>query len=75
MARLTAPPAIVILGVGAQDTARRVQSLYDGAQVHGLQGRVADADVAYTELNAHLRELYASGTPIIALCAAGIVIR
>jgi cobalt-precorrin 5A hydrolase/precorrin-3B C17-methyltransferase len=75
MARLTTPPAIVILGVGAQDTARRVQSLYDGAQVHGLQGRVADADVAYTELNAHLRELYASGTPIIALCAAGIVIR
>ena len=75
MARLTAPPAIVILGVGAQDTARRVQSLYDGAQVHGLQGRVADADVAYTELNAHLRALYASGTPIIALCAAGIVIR
>jgi cobalt-precorrin 5A hydrolase/precorrin-3B C17-methyltransferase len=75
MARLTTPPAIVILGVGAQDTARRVQSLYDGAQVHGLQGRVADADVAYTELNAHLRELYASGMPIIALCAAGIVIR
>ncbi|OUL74044.1 precorrin-3B C(17)-methyltransferase [Paraburkholderia hospita] len=75
MARLTTPPAIVILGVGAQDTARRVQSLYDGAQVHGLQCRVANADVAYTELNAHLRELYASGTPIIALCAAGIVIR
>jgi cobalt-precorrin 5A hydrolase/precorrin-3B C17-methyltransferase len=75
MARLMTPPAIVILGVGARDTARRVQSLYDGAQVHGLQGRVADADVAYTELNAHLRELYASGTPIIALCAAGIVIR
>lgn len=75
MARLTAPPAIVILGVGAQDTARRVQSLYEGAQVHGLRGRVADADVAYTELNAHLRALYASGTPIIALCAAGIVIR
>ncbi|BCF99464.1 precorrin-3B C(17)-methyltransferase [Paraburkholderia sp. PGU19] len=75
MARLTAPPAIVILGVGALETARRVQSLYDGAQVHGLQGRVADADIAYTELSAHLRELYASGTPIIALCAAGIVIR
>lgn len=75
MARLTTPPAIVILGVGALDTARRVQSLYDGAHVHGLQGRVADADVAYTELNAHLRALYAGGTPIIALCAAGIVIR
>ncbi|MBP0592551.1 precorrin-3B C(17)-methyltransferase [Paraburkholderia sp. LEh10] len=75
MARMTTPPAIVILGVGAQATARRVQSLYEGAQVHGLQGRVSDADNAFTELGAHLRELYASGTPIVALCAAGIVIR
>ncbi|ACC72314.1 precorrin-3B C17-methyltransferase [Paraburkholderia phymatum STM815] len=72
---MTVPPAIVTLGVGALDTARRVQALYDGAQVHGLQGRVNEADIAYTELGAHLRELYASGTPIVALCAAGIVIR
>ena len=68
------PPAIVILGVGALDTARRIQALTAGSQVHALQGRV-QADVAYTELGAHLRELYARGTPIIALCAAGIVIR
>jgi cobalt-precorrin 5A hydrolase/precorrin-3B C17-methyltransferase len=39
-----------------------------------LQGRV-EADVAYAELGAHLRELYTRGTPIVALCAAGIVIR
>ncbi|MDR6469960.1 precorrin-3B C(17)-methyltransferase [Paraburkholderia graminis] len=68
------PPAIVILGVGALDTARRIQALTAGSQVHALQGRV-QAEVAYTELGAHLRELYARGTPIIALCAAGIVIR
>jgi cobalt-precorrin 5A hydrolase/precorrin-3B C17-methyltransferase len=43
-------------------------------QIHALQGRV-EADVCYTDLGAHLRELYARGTPIIALCAAGIVIR
>ncbi|MFT4067131.1 precorrin-3B C(17)-methyltransferase [Paraburkholderia sp.] len=88
-------PAIVILGAGALETARRIQALYvdrvahgapdaHGAhaayrdqtrcEVHALQGRV-DADVAYTELGAHLRELYARGTPIVALCAAGIVIR
>ena len=73
MARMM-PPAIVILGVGALDTARRIQALTAGSQVHALQGRV-QADVAYTELGAHLRELYARGTPIIALCAAGIVIR
>ncbi|WP_425469490.1 precorrin-3B C(17)-methyltransferase [Paraburkholderia azotifigens] len=77
MARMTAPPAIVILGVGAVATARRVQKVFEGAKIHGLQGRIpaADADVAYTELSAHLRGLYASGTPVVALCAAGIVIR
>ncbi|MFM0211855.1 precorrin-3B C(17)-methyltransferase [Paraburkholderia sediminicola] len=73
MARLT-PPAIVILGAGALATARRIQTLYAGCQVHALQGRV-EADVSYTELSAHLRDLYARGTPIVALCAAGIVIR
>ncbi|PQV49327.1 precorrin-3B C(17)-methyltransferase [Paraburkholderia sp. BL21I4N1] len=67
-------PAIVILGPGALATARRIQTLYAGSQVYALQGRVA-ADVPYAELGAQLRELYARGTPIVALCAAGIVIR
>ncbi|MFL9868808.1 precorrin-3B C(17)-methyltransferase [Paraburkholderia fungorum] len=68
------PPAIVILGAGALATARRIQTLYTGSQVHALQGRV-EADVSYAELRAHLCDLYARGTPVIALCAAGIVIR
>ncbi|WP_429457689.1 precorrin-3B C(17)-methyltransferase [Paraburkholderia sp. JPY465] len=79
-------PAIVILGTGALATARRIQALYvergahiaagvaPDCQVHALQGRV-EADVSYSELGTHLRELYARGTPIVALCAAGIVIR
>jgi cobalt-precorrin 5A hydrolase / precorrin-3B C17-methyltransferase len=82
-------PAIVILGAGALTTARRIQALYgeDGdaagdapasvlpsCQIHALQGRV-DADVPYVDLGTHLRELYLRGTPIVALCAAGIVIR
>lgn len=74
MARMTTPPAIVILGAGALDTARRIQARYPGALVHGLASRVA-ADVPFDELGAHLRELYARGQPIVALCAAGIVIR
>lgn len=74
MARMTTPPAIVILGAGALDTARRIQARYPGARVHGLASRV-DADVPFDELGAHLRELYARGLPIVALCAAGIVIR
>ncbi|MDH6153065.1 cobalt-precorrin 5A hydrolase/precorrin-3B C17-methyltransferase [Paraburkholderia sp. WSM4179] len=85
MARMNAP-AIVILGTGALATARQIQASYvergahaaagvaTDCQVHALQGRV-DADVSYSELGAHLRELYARGMPIVALCAAGIVIR
>ncbi|HIH2747812.1 precorrin-3B C(17)-methyltransferase [Burkholderia aenigmatica] len=71
---MTTPPAIVILGAGALDTARRIQARYPGALVHGLASRVA-ADVPFDDLSAHLRELYARGLPIVALCAAGIVIR
>ncbi|WP_175916277.1 MULTISPECIES: precorrin-3B C(17)-methyltransferase [Burkholderia] len=71
---MTTPPAIVILGAGALDTARRIQARYPGAVVHGLASRV-EADVPFDELGAHLRELYARGLPIVALCAAGIVIR
>ncbi len=73
MARMM-PPAIVILGAGALAAARNIQALYPDSLVHALQGRV-EADVAYSELGAHLRDLYARGTPIVALCAAGIVIR
>ncbi|MDF3080963.1 precorrin-3B C(17)-methyltransferase [Burkholderia sola] len=71
---MTTPPAIVVLGAGALDTARRIQARYPGALVHGLASRV-DADVPFDELGPHLRELYARGLPIVALCAAGIVIR
>ncbi|CAI8732354.1 cobalt-precorrin 5A hydrolase / precorrin-3B C17-methyltransferase [Pseudomonas sp. IT-P2] len=68
-------PAIVILGQGALDTARRLQQVYPGAKIHGLNGRVEGADLTYSEFGATLRELYKQDTPIIALCAAGIVIR
>ncbi|MFK4441606.1 cobalt-precorrin 5A hydrolase/precorrin-3B C17-methyltransferase [Caballeronia udeis] len=68
------PAAIVVLGTGAIDTARRIQARYPGSLIHGLASRV-QGDVAFTELGSHMRELYARNTPIIALCAAGIVIR
>ncbi|PHN55294.1 precorrin-3B C17-methyltransferase [Pseudomonas sp. ICMP 8385] len=68
-------PAIVILGQGSLATARSIQQVYPGALIHGLAGRVEGADQAYSEFGATLRQLYQQGTPIIALCAAGIVIR
>ncbi len=68
-------PAIVILGQASLATARRIQQVYPAAQIHGLAGRVEGADCSYQEFGATLRDLYQHNTPIIALCAAGIVIR
>ena len=68
-------PAIVILGQGSLATARRIQQRYPEALIHGLAGRVEGSDRPYTEFGATRRELYQQDSPIIALCAAGIVIR
>ncbi|MEB0145304.1 precorrin-3B C(17)-methyltransferase, partial [Pseudomonas sp. CCC4.1] len=68
-------PAIVILGNGSLDTARRIQQLLPGASVLGLAGRVDGGDRSYSDFGDTLRQLYQQDTPIIALCAAGIVIR
>ena len=68
-------PAIVILGNGSLATARRIQRLYPQAVIHGLVDRVDGADRTYSDFGANLRQLYQQDTPIIALCAAGIVIR
>jgi cobalt-precorrin 5A hydrolase/precorrin-3B C17-methyltransferase len=68
-------PAIVILGNGSLAIARSIQQVYPEALIHGLAERVEGADRVYHEFGATLREFYQQGTPIIALCAAGIVIR
>ncbi len=68
-------PAIVMLGKGALNTARRIQQLYPDALVYGLAERVKGVDRSYSDFGATLRQLYQQDTPIIALCAAGIVIR
>ncbi|RDU96885.1 precorrin-3B C(17)-methyltransferase [Trinickia dinghuensis] len=76
MAGVTVAPAIVVLGRSALSTARRIQAACPGASIHGLQARVdGEADCSYAQLSDHLRALYSQGTPIVALCAAGIVIR
>lgn len=67
--------AIVILGQGSLDTARRIGGALHGAVVHGLRGRVEGADETYAEFGATLRELFQQDRPVIVLCAAGIVIR
>ena len=54
---------------------QRIQHCYPQATIHGLEGRVEGADQSYSTFGDTLRGLYQQDTPIIALCAAGIVIR
>ncbi|BCG22650.1 precorrin-3 methylase CobJ [Pseudomonas tohonis] len=68
-------PAILLLGSGGLPVARRIQALYPQARVLGLAGRVEGADATYAEFGETLRGLYRDDRPIIALCAAGILIR
>jgi cobalt-precorrin 5A hydrolase/precorrin-3B C17-methyltransferase len=72
---MTGPVAILILGADSLATARRIKVACPGAAIHGLKVRVEGADIAYGNFGVAIRDLYERGTPIVALCAAGIVIR
>ncbi len=72
---MSAGAAIVVLGESALPLARRVMAAAPDARLHGLAGRVSGADVVFAELGSHLRALFAAGTPIVGLCAAGALIR
>jgi cobalt-precorrin 5A hydrolase/precorrin-3B C17-methyltransferase len=67
--------AIVVLNRRGLDLARRLQHKLHGAVVHGLTGRTDGADLPFSDTIAHLRGLFADGTAIIGVCAAGILIR
>ncbi|RIX99076.1 precorrin-3B C(17)-methyltransferase [Aureimonas flava] len=66
-------PAILCLAPAALPLARRLADALRG-EVHGGP-RVAGADVAFADAAPHLRALFARGTPIVALMAAGALIR
>jgi len=72
---VAAGAAIVVLGPGGMDTARRIAAAVAGAEIHGLARRVPDADIAFDDTGEHLRRLFAAGTPIVGICASGILIR
>jgi cobalt-precorrin 5A hydrolase/precorrin-3B C17-methyltransferase len=68
-------PALVALTQTGADLARRLHASLPGSRVHGLDPRVFGADVEFVDTAVHLRGLFAAGTPIVGICAAGILIR
>ena len=68
-------PAIVSLGPRTSALAARIAAALPGAAIHAPSSLSGSADIRFVELGPHLRELFAAGTPIVGLCAAGILIR
>ena len=69
------PPAILILGETSIPVARQVQMALPEAVIYGLINRTHSADFTYTNFGETVREFFQTGTPIIGICAAGILIR
>jgi cobalt-precorrin 5A hydrolase/precorrin-3B C17-methyltransferase len=72
---LTARPAIVVLGPSGLDVGLRIRSALPGCGLHGPRSAVPEGATPYDDLVLLIRELYRDGRPIVALCAAGILIR
>ena len=74
---MSTSPAIVLLGRGGLAAALRIREALPAARLYAPRGRVPEAGdaLAYDELAACLGDLYRAGRPILALCAASIVIR
>ncbi|WP_442944120.1 precorrin-3B C(17)-methyltransferase [Nostoc sp.] len=68
-------PAIVVLGQNSVTVARKIITVLPRATLYGLAGRTSGVDVSFTNFGETLRELFAQGTPLIGICAAGILIR
>ncbi|MEG3839768.1 precorrin-3B C(17)-methyltransferase [Microcoleus sp. herbarium14] len=69
------PPAIIILGQNSQPIAQKISALFPGSQIYGLADRTFDTDINFSNFGETLRALFAAETPIIGICAAGILIR
>jgi cobalt-precorrin 5A hydrolase/precorrin-3B C17-methyltransferase len=67
-------PVVLCLNRAGEATAHRIAKLLD-APVHGRETRVNQADVFFANALDHTRMLFQAGTPVIGVCASGILIR
>ncbi|GLQ35270.1 precorrin-3 methylase CobJ [Amylibacter marinus] len=67
-------PVVICLSESGYKTARKVADIL-GAPLHGRAGRVANADAEFDNALDYVRTLFAAKTPIIGICATGILVR
>ena len=66
-------PALIALTPGALALARRLQPELGHAMIHASRGLAGD--IVIDRVTRHIAALFEAGTPIIGICAAGILIR
>ncbi len=66
-------PALICLTPAALALGRRLQAAI-GGRVHAT-ARAGAGDIVIAETIPHLQQLFRAGTPIVGLCAAGILVR
>jgi cobalt-precorrin 5A hydrolase/precorrin-3B C17-methyltransferase len=71
---LAQTPVVVALNRAGEGTARRIAEAL-GVPLHGRAERVEKADAFFDNALTHVRDLFAAGTPVIGVCASGILIR
>lgn len=67
-------PVVICLSRSGQVTAEKIAQSF-GYAVHGRKTRVDRADAFFDNALDHVRDLFAAKTPVIGVCASGILIR
>jgi cobalt-precorrin 5A hydrolase / precorrin-3B C17-methyltransferase len=67
-------PAVIILSDAPAEVAGKIATLTGGA-LHGLRKRANTADFFFDETGPYLRNLFTSGTPLIAIMSSGALVR
>jgi cobalt-precorrin 5A hydrolase/precorrin-3B C17-methyltransferase len=71
---LAVKPVIICLSHSGEKTVRKIAQA-TGYTVHGLKSRVVRADAYFDNALDHICTLFAAKTPVIGVCASGILIR
>jgi cobalt-precorrin 5A hydrolase/precorrin-3B C17-methyltransferase len=71
---LAVNPVVICLSRSGQITAQKIAQAF-GYVVHGRKTRVDQADAYFDNALDHIRDLFAAKTPVIGVCASGILIR
>ncbi len=72
---MTLEIAVVVLTEQGVSVARQLMQDLPSAKLYGLNGRTSRVDVSFDRFGETVRDLFQSGTAIVGICAAGILIR